>query len=97
MPHSVSPDPSPADDTSLPDAPPSEDQVMEDANNSPREPAAADSELDKKTTDVRLEELFANDTDDDDEFASSPPAASRQTGESSPPASEPMYILIQRG
>lgn len=85
MPHSISPESTPADETSQPTSqadnikpePETQDVAMEDAP----APAAADKAK------VNLEELF-DDADSDDEFNSSAPAATSQEDASQP---APMY------
>ena len=91
MPHSVSPESTPADESSremsqaddIKPEPETQDAAMEDAP-SPPAPAPAPTEKPK----VDLEELF--DDDSDGEFASSAPVKSEE--EASQPA--PLYVIM---
>lgn len=82
MPHSISPDLTPAQDASQTDnvkpEPETQDVAMEDV------PAAATAETSK----VKLEEIF-DDVDSDPEFPSSAPAPTSQEDASQP---APMYV-----
>ena len=99
MPHSVSPEASPQEDSILPDAPP---HALIEAENdeSTDDLAKGDSlvtdatKIDHKTTEVKLEDLFNTDDEEDEEFPSSSAQSGSNLGKmdgNSPPAA-PLYL-----
>lgn len=99
MPHSVSPEAFLQEDSILPDAPThalieaEDDESFDDLVKSDS-PVTDVAKIDKKTTEVKLEDLFNTDDEEDEEF----PSSSAQNGSdlrkmegNSPPAA-PLYL-----
>ena len=94
MPHSVSPEASPVEDSILPDAPAHALVEAAESGSANDDTGAGDTNAntgEKAPDEVKLEELFFTDDEDDEEFPmSSAPTAHGKIEHSSPPAA-PVY------
>ena len=96
MPHSVSPEASPVEDSILPDAPPQ--ALVEEADTGPASHDTGFGDMngyagEKASSEVKLEDLFLSDDEDDEEFPMfSAPSAHGKVEHGSPPAA-PLYSI----